>query len=76
MSQDSTAPATKTDVAGLMDSIGRLYDDSQRWKDEILESRAKSEMRLHEQYDRFVERIEKRLQKLEERIDIVEARLL
>jgi hypothetical protein len=32
----SSAPATKADIAALMEAIGKLYDATERWKDEIL----------------------------------------
>ncbi|MDD5624026.1 MAG: hypothetical protein PHI23_04955 [Candidatus Peribacteraceae bacterium] len=34
--QDQTAPATKQDIAMLMESIGNFYDASERWKEEML----------------------------------------
>ena len=37
MPNDST-PATKADIQALMDSIGRLYDATERWKDDIVNS--------------------------------------
>ena len=33
---DKSAPATKADIAALMESIGKLYDANERWKDEII----------------------------------------
>lgn len=33
---DQSAPATKADIAAIMESIGRLHDANERWKDEIL----------------------------------------
>jgi predicted phage gp36 major capsid-like protein len=35
---DDTSPATKADIKGLMDSIGKLYDASAGWKDDILQA--------------------------------------
>ena len=32
-----TSPATKADIEALMDSIGKLYDANERWKDEIIQ---------------------------------------
>lgn len=32
----SSAPATKEDIALLMDSIGKHYDATERWKEEII----------------------------------------
>jgi len=29
-------PATKGDITQLMDSIGKLYDANENWKDEII----------------------------------------
>ncbi|MGE0608311.1 MAG: hypothetical protein AB7O62_14540 [Pirellulales bacterium] len=34
--KDETTPATKADIKMLMDSIGKLYDANERWKDQIL----------------------------------------
>lgn len=34
--EDHTTPATKADINALMDSIGKLYDANEAWKDEIL----------------------------------------
>ena len=33
---DDTTPATKADIQALMDSIGRLYDANEHWKDEVI----------------------------------------
>ncbi|OGJ62729.1 hypothetical protein A3C37_03625 [Candidatus Peribacteria bacterium RIFCSPHIGHO2_02_FULL_53_20] len=43
------APATKQDIALIMDSIGKHYDATERWKDEILDAteRWKEEMKDH-----------------------------
>ena len=38
MASDNTqSPATKQDIAMLMEEIGKLYDANQRWKDEIIQ---------------------------------------
>ncbi len=34
---DDQTPATKADIKALMDSIGGLYDRSERWKNEIMQ---------------------------------------
>ena len=33
---DQSAPATKADIAAIMESIGRLHDANERWKDDII----------------------------------------
>ena len=33
---DNQTPSTKADIAALMDSIGKLYDANECWKDEII----------------------------------------
>ena len=35
MTDDKQAPATKQDMAMLMDELGKLYDVNERWKDEL-----------------------------------------
>ena len=35
---DDSSPATKADIKGLMDSIGKLYDAIEGWKDDILQA--------------------------------------
>lgn len=35
MKNDRQAPATKEDIALLMEQIGKLYDANEQWKDEI-----------------------------------------
>lgn len=37
MLSENTAPATKADVVLLMDSIGKLYDANENWKNELKE---------------------------------------
>jgi len=37
MTKDDTSPATKADIKSLMDSIGRLYDANEKWKDQIID---------------------------------------
>lgn len=32
---DDTSPATKADIKMLMDSIGKLYDANEKWKNEL-----------------------------------------
>jgi hypothetical protein len=41
MVADSTAPATKEDIAMIMHEIGKLYDANERWKNEL-----KDELRM------------------------------
>ena len=35
--KDDQTPATKADITALMDSIGKLYDANERWKEELKE---------------------------------------
>jgi flagellar basal body-associated protein FliL len=35
MQQDDQAVATKADIRMLMDAIGKMYDDTANWEDEI-----------------------------------------
>lgn len=39
--KDDQAPATKQDVALLMRQMGKLYDATEKWKDEILDATEK-----------------------------------
>lgn len=48
--KDDTTPATKADIQMLMDSIGKLYDANERWKDEVM-----SDVKRH--FDVVVEQI-------------------
>lgn len=32
---DDTSPATKADIKMLMDSMGKLFDANEKWKDEL-----------------------------------------
>jgi len=34
--EDHTTPVTKADINALMDSIGKLYDANEAWKEEII----------------------------------------
>jgi hypothetical protein len=50
-------PAMKADIKLLMESIGRLYDANERWKDEVIgaQERWKDEIKRH--FDLKVETI-------------------
>ena len=46
---DDTSPATKADIKMLMDSMGKLFDANERWKNELRDDagRMKDEMKGH-----------------------------
>jgi predicted nucleic acid-binding Zn-ribbon protein len=54
---DDSAPATKNDIAMLMDEIGKLYDANEKWKDEILEANEKWKDELKKHFDVIAENI-------------------
>lgn len=82
MPDDGQAPATKEDVRLLMESIGRLYDANERWKEEVKEhfdvvveqlrhdllGASKDKVELHE--DRLADHA-RRLTRLERRAGLV-----
>ena len=51
------APATKQDIALLMDSIGKHYDATERWKNEILEHMSKWKEEMHRHFDVVAEEL-------------------
>lgn len=57
MTSDENRPATKEDVRLLMEQIGRLYDATEGWKDEMRDTteRWKDEVKGH--FDLAVETI-------------------
>lgn len=57
MKKEHSAPATKADIAGLMDSIGKLYDATESWKDEILGAQARWKDDIIQQFKVSVELI-------------------
>lgn len=46
---DDTSPATKADIKMLMDSMGKLFDANELWKNELREDsrRMKDDMKGH-----------------------------
>ena len=76
--KDDQAPATKADIAALMNSIGTLYDANARWKEEL-----KADFRLviedlrHDvlgaRHDK-VESLDERTQSLDKRVTRLETR--
>lgn len=46
---DDATPATKADIKLLMDSIGKLYDANEKWKNEAIgeTKRMKDEIKSH-----------------------------
>lgn len=66
---EDTSPATKDDIKMLMDSIGRLYDANERWKNELKEHfDLKTEIIRHDLIDAKSDRVanhEDRLRKVE-----------
>ncbi|MEK7218184.1 MAG: hypothetical protein AAB728_01825 [Patescibacteria group bacterium] len=55
--QDHTAPATKQDIALLMESIGKLYNADERWKDEIIDANERWKDEIIRHVDVTVENI-------------------
>ena len=48
-------PATKSDIKLLMESIGKLYDANERWKDEIMDADRVWKDEIKEHFDLKVE---------------------
>lgn len=71
---ESQAPATKADIAALMDQIGKLYDANEGWKEEVLRHfDVVAEQIKHDFNGAFsdkVEQHEERLLRLEEHVGL------
>jgi len=52
---DASAPATKQDIALLMEEMRKLYQANERWKDEILEANERWERELMLHFDVIAE---------------------
>lgn len=50
---DTTAPATKADITLVMDKIGKLYDATERWKQEIIDE---LDIRIEHQFEKHFDR--------------------
>lgn len=55
MVADPTAPATKQDIALLMEEMGKLYMANAKWKEEILGELKASEGRMKLHFDTVAE---------------------
>ena len=54
---NASAPATKSDIKMLMDSIGKLYDAHERWKTEVLDANESWKTEIIEHMDLTTELI-------------------
>lgn len=50
---DPTAPATKADIALLMQEMGKLYDANYRWKEELKEYVTRWKIEMMEKMDKW-----------------------
>ncbi len=57
MSTDPTAPATKQDIALLMNEIGKLYSANEGWKEDLTEKMEAWKEEVKEHFDVVAENI-------------------
>ncbi len=55
--QDPQAPATKQDIAMLMQEIGKLYDANERWKDDLHDDMERWRNELRGDVERWKEEV-------------------